>query len=98
MRVTIDAEPMTIMELYNKVAVAAGLNPDDVESFDCTKILVAKNLQDAVIEKYKQHCRNWMLAFGMDWQRSPYGSSAVTDGHMISASADLIMYLHPVRM
>ena len=67
MRVTIDAEPMTIMELYNKVAVASGINPDDVESFDCTKITVAKNLQDAVIEKYKQECRDWKLAFGMDW-------------------------------
>lgn len=66
-RVTIDAEPMTIMELYNKVAIAAGVNPDDVKSFDCTKILVARNLQDAVIEKYRQCCNDYRLAFGMAW-------------------------------
>ena len=67
MRVQIEAEPMTIMELYNKVAVAVGIDPEDVTSYDCRKILVARNLQDAVIEKYRQNFSDYKLAFGMDW-------------------------------
>lgn len=66
-RVQIAAEPMMIIDLYNKVAVAAGVDPDKVKNYDCTKIRVAENLQDAVVEKYKQECRDYKLAFGMDW-------------------------------
>lgn len=68
-RVKITAEPTTIMELYNKVAVAAGVDPDKVETYDCTKILVAKDLQDAVYAKYEQEINPYEVnvAFGMDW-------------------------------
>lgn len=82
-RVKILAEPMTIMELYNKVAEAAGLDPVQVKTYDCTKISVAIDLRDAVRARYEQEIgtEGAGIAFGMDWiTYGPKAEETLEDG------------------
>ena len=67
MRVTIEVEPMTINEIYERTATASGINPDKVAMYDCTKVRVATNIMQAVIEWYKAQSSDYKMAFAMHW-------------------------------
>ena len=60
--------PMSIVDLYNYIAIKLGLDPEKCH-YDCTKINVSNGIFENVQEWYKQQCKNadYKLAFGMDW-------------------------------
>lgn len=60
--------PMSIMDVYIRTSEAMGIDPDSIDGYDCTKILVAENIYKAVRDYYESNCRtNFQEAFAMDW-------------------------------
>lgn len=61
-------ESMGIIEIYEAVARAVGIHPDDVGNYDCREISVSNEIADAVQNYYKENFGvDWKIAFGMHW-------------------------------
>lgn len=57
-----------IIDIYDAVAKSEGLNPFDVANYDCREIWVSPQIQDAVIQYYKETFEgDWKEAFSMHW-------------------------------
>ena len=65
-RVTILASPMTIVDLYDLVAIKLGYNHNAC-TYDCRKIEVAPNFADAIEKFYEKNFSDYKFRFGMDW-------------------------------
>lgn len=56
---TLDKDDMigkTLLPLYIYVAEYMGYEDNAIEMYDCRKIWVAQNVQDAIIEAYRRRC------------------------------------------
>lgn len=70
-KLTIGSGDCIIIELYNRIALAQGINPthDDIR-YDCKKIDVSKRIMDEVFEYYKrdgvdeQTVAMWWVCYG----------------------------------
>ena len=68
MKLNIEVKPMSIIDIYNTVAKAMGINPEDVIGYDCREIYVSNEIADAVEKYYEANGgADWKMAFGMDW-------------------------------
>lgn len=67
--ISLDQDKMkgkTLLPFYVYVAECMGYKDETVEIYDCRKILVAENVQDAIIEAYREKCPNEYAEYPMD--------------------------------
>lgn len=52
MIITLHGTP-TIPNLYDSIAIESGYTPDQIENYDCTKLLVSSDIQEIIFEFMK---------------------------------------------
>lgn len=45
---------VSVVTFFDNVARGLGLEPDEVQSYDCTKIEISSDIQSAIFDYYKQ--------------------------------------------
>lgn len=68
LRVKLGAQPHSITNLYDMVAVLLGQDSEKCH-YDCTKLEVSTDIVDAIEATYRDGADNddWKMTFGMHW-------------------------------
>lgn len=76
-KLTIGSGYCSIMELYNRIALAASVMPKDVKTYDCKKVCVSPKIQEEVFTYYKEEEKIEQMSISMWWVC--YGPKATED-------------------